>query len=173
MRAASLCASSAEELFLILGQRSACGRSAVPFSRKGLRRRTASAAPAGRTLSVCSLCSQPAPPEGGVFLHLTVSRAKPPPSGEVASRSDDGEGSGASPLPETQQLLSRTLIRLLPLVAATFPRLGEGFSSDGKVPGQPAKLPVPSSPLPLGGAAAAAAEGFSMENREKIVERSG
>ena len=35
MRAALLCASSAEKLFLSLGQRSVCGRSAVPFSREG------------------------------------------------------------------------------------------------------------------------------------------
>ena len=34
-----------------------------------------------RTLSVCSLRSQPAPPKGGAFMHLSVSRAKPPPLG--------------------------------------------------------------------------------------------
>ena len=43
----------------------------------------------GRTLSVA--CGDSSP-EGGAFCHLSVSTDKPPPSGEVASRSDDGEG---------------------------------------------------------------------------------
>ena len=52
-------------------------------------------------------------------------------------------------LTETQQLLSRTLIRLLPLVAATFPRLGEGFSKCGKVSGLRAKCAVSPEAPPL------------------------
>ena len=41
MPSASLWAFLAERLFLILGQRSVCGRSAVPFLRKGLLRKIA------------------------------------------------------------------------------------------------------------------------------------
>ena len=61
MPAALLWASSAEKLFFSLGQRNACGRSAVPFSREGHGRQAAGAAPAfdgsggtagSRTLSV-------------------------------------------------------------------------------------------------------------------------
>ena len=42
-------------------------------------------------------------PEGGAFRYLAVSRAKPPPSGEVASRSDDGEGSRREKLPQSSR----------------------------------------------------------------------
>ena len=61
MPAALLWAFSAEKLFFSLGQRNACGRSAVPFSREGHGRQAAGAAPAfdgsggtagSRTLSV-------------------------------------------------------------------------------------------------------------------------
>ena len=46
MPAALLWAFSAEKLFFSLGQRNACGRSAVPFSREGHGRQAAGAAPA-------------------------------------------------------------------------------------------------------------------------------
>ena len=53
MRSASLCAYSAEKLFLIEQCRSVCGRSGIAFSREGSWRKTAAAAP----LSAKARCS--------------------------------------------------------------------------------------------------------------------
>ena len=47
-------------------------------------------------------------------------------------------------------LLVCALIRPLPLVAATFPRPGEGFSGGGTVSGSSVKRPVLPKALPLG-----------------------
>ena len=49
------------------------------------------------TLSVCSRWSQPAPPRGGAFCIFRSAQINLPLSGEVASRSDDGEGSTIVP----------------------------------------------------------------------------
>ena len=91
MPAALLWAFSAEKLFFSLGQRNACGRSAVPFSREGHGRQAAGAAPAfdgsggaagSRTLSVTFGDSSP---EGGAYLPQTVKCLKAPPSGELTA----------------------------------------------------------------------------------------
>ena len=46
-----------------------------------------------KTLSVCSRWSQPAPPKGELFVIWRQAEQNLPLLGEVASRSDDGEGS--------------------------------------------------------------------------------
>ena len=73
------------------------------------------------TLSVISLCSMPAPPKGELFGIFRKVEQNLPLSGEVASRSDDGEGL----LPRSAALSQKAALHL-PL-AFTTPPVKKGF----------------------------------------------
>ena len=64
------------------------GAAPHPALRATFPRRVKASAAAGKFVA-----APKGSPEGGAFMHLSVSRAKPPPSGEVDLRSKDGEGS--------------------------------------------------------------------------------
>ena len=124
-----------------------------------------------RTLSVCSLRSQPAPPKGELFGIFRQVEQNLPLSGEVDLRSKDGEGSARlrqAALPPQRRAFAesgaaddypfRHRLRRChtpPFVAARhLPPAGEGFSGGGKVSGSTQRLP-------LGGAGALAPEGVT------------
>ena len=139
-----------------------------------------------RTLSVCSLRSQPAPPKGELFGTFRQVEQNLPLSGEVDLRSKDGEGSARlrqAALPPQRRAFAesgaaddypfRHRLRRChtpPFVAARhLPPAGEGFSGGGKVSGSTQRLP-------LGGAGALAPEGVTppvkMQSRS-VRRRSG
>ena len=77
-----------------------CSFPLLPRAMASPGRKPSQSAPVGRVQIPPFVATRHLPPErgksflsGGAFRHLPVSRAKPPPSGEVASHSDDGEGS--------------------------------------------------------------------------------
>ena len=94
MPSALLWAYSAERIFIILQFWKICGFSRIAFSREGSWRQTAFAHFTGLALSGANA---PALPKGEpLAVHANfISLPRPLPLGEVASRSDDGEGEDA------------------------------------------------------------------------------
>ena len=117
-----------------------------------------------RTLSVCSLRSQPAPPKGELFGIFRQVEQNLPLRGRWHGASRDGEGSARlrqAALPPQRRAFAES-------GAATFPK-GTAFSSSDKVFGSAQRLP-------LGGAGALAPEGVTppvkMQSRS-VRRRSG
>ena len=135
------------------------------------------AAARGQRPSPLSLCfANPALPRGEPLAGRESFRLKCKVCGRAKAFPRSGEG-GCDQREQTdegagKQPLSGNYPSSASLRSAPSPQGVKASAVAGKFPGEPQSVRF-RPPAPLGGAAAAAAEGLQMEDREKIVERSG